>query len=88
MMLMLKTHNLRLVVSELLKSPDTEHYGNEIKRATGIETSSVYAVLSRLVVAGYLTDLGERPSDLGGSPRRVYRVADVEGLRALLSKFS
>jgi DNA-binding PadR family transcriptional regulator len=82
---MFRTTHVRAVVAELLKTPDAEHYGGELKTALDLNTSVVYGILSRLTDHGYLTDLGMRPSETGGSPRHAYRVADIEGLRTLLS---
>jgi DNA-binding PadR family transcriptional regulator len=83
---MYMTQNLRLIVTELLKAPDAEHYGIALKNAIHIDTSAIYGVLRRLTAAGYLNDLGIRPSASGGSPRHVYRVANIEGLRELVNQ--
>jgi DNA-binding PadR family transcriptional regulator len=84
MMTMFKTHSLRAVVATLLANPEADRYGAEIKAATGIESSSVYSILQRLAAAGYIEDLGPRASEVGGSPRHVYRVVDIDGLRRLI----
>jgi DNA-binding PadR family transcriptional regulator len=83
---MFRTQTVRAVVGELLKAPDAEHYGNGLKSALGLDTNVIYAILNRLRVEGYLTDLGMRPSATGGSPRRMYKVKDAQRLRELLSR--
>jgi DNA-binding PadR family transcriptional regulator len=69
------------VLGALLERPETELYGLEIVRASGLEPGTIYPILQRLRGAGWVSDRWEDP-ELGRAegrpPRRYYRLT-VEG---------
>ena len=69
------------VLGALLDRPDTELYGLEIVRASGLEPGTIYPILQRLRGAGWVRDRWEDP-EAGRTesrpPRRYYRLT-VEG---------
>jgi PadR family transcriptional regulator len=69
------------VLGALLDRPDTEVYGLEIVRASGLEPGTIYPILQRLRGAGWVSDRWEDPKPArteGRPPRRYYRLT-VEG---------
>jgi PadR family transcriptional regulator, regulatory protein PadR len=69
------------VLGALLDRPDTELYGLEIVRASGLEPGTIYPILQRLRGAGWVSDRWEDPEPAhieGRPPRRYYRLT-VEG---------
>jgi PadR family transcriptional regulator, regulatory protein PadR len=69
------------VLGALLERPDTELYGLEIVRASGLEPGTIYPILQRLRGAGWVSDRWEDPEPgrtAGRPPRRHYRLS-VEG---------
>ncbi|MFN2479239.1 MAG: PadR family transcriptional regulator [Pseudonocardiaceae bacterium] len=69
------------VLGALLDRSDTELYGLEIVRASGLEPGTIYPILQRLRGAGWVSDRWEDPEPAhaeGRPPRRYYRLT-VEG---------
>lgn len=69
------------VLGALLDGSDTELYGLEIVRASGLEPGTIYPILQRLRGAGWVSDRWEDPEPArteGRPPRRYYRLT-VEG---------
>ena len=69
------------VLGALLDGPDTELYGLEIVRASGLELGTIYPILQRLRGAGWVSDRWEDPEPSraeGRPPRRYYRLT-MEG---------
>jgi PadR family transcriptional regulator, regulatory protein PadR len=65
------------VLGALLDRPDTELYGLEIVRASGLEPGTIYPILQRLRGAGWISDRWEDPEPArteGRPPRRYYRL--------------
>ncbi|MCI4061946.1 PadR family transcriptional regulator [Micromonospora sp. R77] len=70
------------VLSALLAEPDSEQYGLDLMRLTGLPSGTLYPVLHRLREAGWLTADWEEvePSAAGRPARRYYRLT-AEGAR-------
>jgi DNA-binding PadR family transcriptional regulator len=69
------------VLGALFDGPDTELYGLEIVRASGLEPGTIYPILQRLGGGGWVSDRWEDPEfgrTAGRPPRRYYRLT-VEG---------
>jgi PadR family transcriptional regulator PadR len=69
------------VLGALLDRPDTELYGLEIVRASGLEPGTIYPILQRLRGVGWVRDRWEDPEPAhtaGRPPRRYYRLT-MEG---------
>jgi PadR family transcriptional regulator PadR len=64
------------LLAVLLTEPDTDRYGLDLMRATGLASGSLYPILHRLQDAGWLTTHWEDtdPADLGRPARRFYRL--------------
>jgi DNA-binding PadR family transcriptional regulator len=74
------------VLGALLDRPDTELYGLEIVRASGLEPGTIYPILQRLRAAGWVSDRWEdpEPAHTGGRPpRRYYRLTTEGRARAV-----
>lgn len=72
---------VQAVLGALLQQPDTELYGLEIVKASGLEPGTIYPILQRLRGAGWVTDRWEDPEPAhteGRPPRRYYRLT-MEG---------
>ncbi|MDQ3765047.1 MAG: PadR family transcriptional regulator [Actinomycetota bacterium] len=72
---------VQAVLGALLQQPDTELYGLEIVKASGLEPGTIYPVLQRLRSAGWVSDRWENPEAghaEGRPPRRYYRLT-MEG---------
>ena len=69
------------VLGALLDRPDTELYGLEIVRASGLEPGTIYPILQRLRGAGRVSDRWEdpEPAHAGGRPPRRYYRLTAEG---------
>ncbi len=69
------------VLGALLDRPDTELYGLEIVRASGLEPGTIYPILQRLRGAGWVSDRWEdpEPGRTEGRPSRRYYRLTVEG---------
>jgi PadR family transcriptional regulator, regulatory protein PadR len=75
------TVSVQAVLGALLQQPDTELYGLEIVKASGLEPGTIYPILQRLRGAGWVKDRWEDPEPArtdGRPPRRYYRLT-VEG---------
>jgi PadR family transcriptional regulator len=70
----------------LLDRPDTELYGLEIVRASGLEPGTIYPILQRLRAAGWVSDRwedAELAHTEGRPPRRYYRLTTEGRARAV-----
>jgi PadR family transcriptional regulator, regulatory protein PadR len=69
------------VLGALLDDPDTELYGWEIVRTSGLEPGTIYPILQRLRGAGWISDRWEdpEPSRAEGRPLRRYYRLTLEG---------
>jgi PadR family transcriptional regulator PadR len=65
----------------MLQDPESEWYGLQLCRATGIKPGTGYPILHRLLRAGWLSRSEEKidPQDVGRPPRALYRFTP-EGL--------
>jgi PadR family transcriptional regulator, regulatory protein PadR len=75
------TVGVQAVLGALLQQPDTELYGLEIVKASGLEPGTIYPILQRLRGAGWVTDRWEDPEPAhaeGRPPRRYYKLT-LEG---------
>ncbi|MGH3672129.1 MAG: PadR family transcriptional regulator [Pseudonocardiaceae bacterium] len=74
------------VLGALLEQADTEIYGLEIVRASGLEPGTIYPILQRLRGAGWVSDRWENPEPArteGRPPRRYYRLTTEGRARAI-----
>jgi PadR family transcriptional regulator, regulatory protein PadR len=74
------------VLGALLDGPDTELYGLEIVRASGLEPGTIYPILQRLLGAGWVSDQWEDPEPAHTEdrpPRRYYRLTVKGRTRAV-----
>jgi DNA-binding PadR family transcriptional regulator len=75
------TVGVQAVLGALLQQADTETYGLEIVKASGLEPGTIYPILQRLRGAGWITDRWE-DADIAHAenrpPRRYYRLT-LEG---------
>ncbi|BCJ46023.1 hypothetical protein GCM10010168_49710 [Actinoplanes ianthinogenes] len=64
------------LLAVLLTEPETDRYGLDLMRATGLASGSLYPILHRLQDAGWLTTRWEDidPATLGRPARRFYRL--------------
>jgi DNA-binding PadR family transcriptional regulator len=68
----------RVVLAELATEPSRDRYGYELAQATGLASGTLYPILMRLEVRGFLEarwELSER------RPRHLYRLTEA-GLEA------
>jgi PadR family transcriptional regulator, regulatory protein PadR len=65
------------VLRALLDDPGDEHYGLEVSRNAGLPTGSIYPILTRLEVAGWVTSAWEDIDEAaeGRRRRRYYRLS-------------
>jgi len=71
------THATVAVAMELMAKPQSEHWGYEILKASGLGTGSAYTILQRFVDEGILEDTWEDPAIAESEkrpPRRLYRL--------------
>lgn len=70
------TQATRLVVAALLKTPDAPIYGSLVRKETGLQAGTLYPILHRLEVQGWLTAEWEERSAATEArpPRRYYRL--------------
>lgn len=63
------------VLSVMMESPSSDHYGLEIAKATGLSSGTLYPILARLERYKWLDSDWENidPSTAGRRPRRYYR---------------
>lgn len=67
------TLHILKILQHLLDHPDTEHYGLELARATGIARGALFPALDRLSKAGYLTSaLEDIDESAAGRRKRRY----------------
>ena len=74
------------VLGALLDRSDTELYGLEIVRASGLEPGTIYPILQRLRAAAWVSDRWEdaEPAHTEGRPpRRYYRLTTEGRARAI-----
>lgn len=64
------------VLRALLDGPADQHYGLEISKLSGLPTGSIYPILTRLEIAGWVTSTWEDidESAQGRRRRRYYRL--------------
>ncbi|MFG3524902.1 PadR family transcriptional regulator [Nocardia nova] len=64
------------VLQALLERPTDEHYGLKISEYSGLPTGSIYPILTRLEIAGWVTSDWEEidESAAGRRRRRYYRL--------------
>ena len=69
------------VLGALLDRSDTELYGLEIVRASGLEPGTIYPILQRLRAAAWVSDRWEdaEPAHTEGRPPRRYYRLTTEG---------
>lgn len=67
------------ILAALLAEPDTDRYGLEIMKATGLASGSLYPVLHRLQAAGWVSAHWEEidPSQAQRPARRFYRLTPL-----------
>ena len=75
------TRQLVLVLDALMSDTQREWFGLELMDATSLSSGTLYPLLHRLVVDGWLVRTRDAPSDLGGSGRRLYKLTGT-GARA------
>ena len=73
------TKQTKLLLSEMLRTPDGDHYGFEISRSTGLKPSTLYPTFARLEEAGWIEGRWEAfdPEQVRRPPRRYYRLTSV-----------
>lgn len=74
------------MLASLLDRPDTELYGLEIARASGLEPGTTYPIPQRLRAAGWVSDQREDPEPAhteGRPPRRCYLLTMEGRVRAV-----
>jgi PadR family transcriptional regulator PadR len=83
------TLQTRLVLQVFVDAPTDEHYGLEICRAIGVPGGTIYPLLTRLELAGWLKSGWEAidPVAAGRRPRRYYRLTPdgAESARKVLA---
>jgi DNA-binding PadR family transcriptional regulator len=67
------------ILAALLAEPDTDRYGLEIMKATGLASGSLYPVLHRLQAAGWVSAHWEEidPAQARRPARRFYRLTPL-----------
>jgi len=70
------TRQTLLVIGALLERPSDTHYGLEIVEETGLKSGTLYPILARLEVAGWLASEWEdvEPARAGRPRRRLYHL--------------
>jgi DNA-binding PadR family transcriptional regulator len=71
------TKQLVAVLQALLADSDREWYGLELMEVTGLSSGTLYPLLHRLVLDGWLVRTREARSDIGGTERRLYKLSGV-----------
>jgi DNA-binding PadR family transcriptional regulator len=80
------TVGVQAVLGAMLQHPDTELYGLEIIKTSGLEPGTIYPILQRLRGAGWVSDRWEDPEPAhaeGRPPRRYYRLTTEGRARAI-----
>jgi len=67
----------RLLLSTLLRNPETWQYGYEISKKTGLKSGVLYPILMRLHKQGYLISDWQAPQISGRPPRHIYRLSET-----------
>jgi PadR family transcriptional regulator PadR len=75
------TRQLRKVLEVFMKDPSAELYGLDLIDATKLRSGTLYPLLHRLVIDGWLERTGPVPSASGGAPRYFYKLTGA-GARA------
>ncbi len=72
-----------MVLRLMLDNPDAEHYGLALANASGFPSGTIYPILARLEVAGWLASYWEEgdPATLERPRRRMYKLTG-HGARA------
>jgi PadR family transcriptional regulator PadR len=77
------------VLQAMLDDPTAPHYGLEIATAVRFPTGTVYPILARLEIAGWVTSTWENinPADQGRPRRRLYMLTGtgVQAARSALA---
>jgi PadR family transcriptional regulator PadR len=68
------TKQLVAVLAVLCSDPGREWYGLELMEHGGLSSGTLYPILHRLVLDGWLVRTRDIPSDVGGTSRRLYRL--------------
>lgn len=68
------TRQLLAVLDALCSDPGREWYGLELMERGGLSSGTLYPILHRLVLEGWLVRTRDMASDVGGSSRRLYRL--------------
>lgn len=63
-----------LVLSLLLESPRSWHYGYGVSQHTGLRSGTLYPILARLTESGWLEARWEESDQPGRPPRHTYRL--------------
>jgi PadR family transcriptional regulator PadR len=71
------TKTLVRLLEVLMSDPTKEWYGLELIDGARLSSGTLYPLLQRLVADGWLERTGERPSEIGGTARRMYRLTAV-----------
>ena len=67
------TTPLRLVLDAFMVQPAVARYGLDIAKETGLKPGSLYPILARLELAGWVSSHWEQPEERdAGRPRRRY----------------
>lgn len=79
---------LRRMAAVFLADPDSRHFGFDTSRAARISSGSMYPLLARLEVDGWLESGWEDPAPVDRPARRWYRLTELGRLElsALLSE--
>lgn len=75
------TLQTQLVLDELLKEPSESRYGLDLSAATGLPSGTIYPILARLELLGWLESGWEDPEAhvREGRPRRRYYCLTSDG---------
>lgn len=71
------------VALAVLADPDGQHWGYDLSRTAGVSSGVLYPLLTRWLLADWLTDGWENPAQISGRPPRRYYRLTVEGRTAL-----
>jgi DNA-binding PadR family transcriptional regulator len=71
------TAPLRKLLAAFMVDPSVELYGLDLIDATKLRSGTLYPLLHRLVIDGWLERSGPVPSDSGGAPRYFYKLTGV-----------
>ena len=62
------------LLDALLEGGTADRYGFELSKVTGLKSGTIYPILARLEVAGWLTSGWESAEEFGRPRRRYYRL--------------